>query len=112
MDVEHTVVCAACSMHGIARHLVMAGRGVTWRLCHVSGGGGSGCGGLGVRYLVLPSLRRLLPMWLERFGCQPLTLAEAQALESRIVFPDTDSAQLLKKALLQAPEWGTSLPYC
>ena len=60
---------------------------------------------LGVRYLVLPSLRSLLPMWLERFGCQPLTLAEAQVLEDRIVFPDTDSAQLLKKAL-QTPECG------
>ena len=67
--------------------------------------------GLGVRYLVLPSLRGLLPLWLERFACQPLTLAEAQALESRIVFPDTESAQLLKKAL-QASECGTSLLLC
>ena len=66
---------------------------------------------LGVRYLVLPSLRRLLPMWVERFACQPLTLAEAQALESRIVFPDTASAQLLKKAL-QAAGCGVFRRHC
>ena len=59
-------------------------------------------GAAGVQWLVLPSVRALLPMWTLRFGCQPLTLAEAQALDSRIVAPDADSAQLLKKALQRA----------
>lgn len=54
---------------------------------------------MGVQWLVVPSLRDLLPMWVHKFRCQPLTLAEAQALESCVVSPDPESAQLLKKAL-------------
>jgi len=44
-------------------------------------------------------MRQLLKMWRDQFGYVPLTLAEAEALEGRIVSPDSDSAQLLKKIL-------------
>ncbi len=54
---------------------------------------------LGVQYMIVPSLRQLLGMWRDRFGYMPLTLSEAEALDNRIVSPDTDSAQLLKKCL-------------
>lgn len=53
-------------------------------------------------------MRQLLKMWRDQFGYVPLTLAEAEALEGRIVSPDTDSAQLLKKDL--RPRCGVSLP--
>lgn len=54
---------------------------------------------LGVQYMIVPSMRQLLGMWRDKFGFVPLTLAEAEALDDRIVSPDSDSAQLLKKAL-------------
>ncbi|KAK9908360.1 hypothetical protein WJX75_006723 [Coccomyxa subellipsoidea] len=56
-------------------------------------------GSLGVQYMIVPSLRQLLGMWRDRFGFVPVTLTEAAVLDSRIVSPDTDSAQLLKKCL-------------
>ncbi|BDA44637.1 hypothetical protein COCOBI_06-1140 [Coccomyxa sp. Obi] len=54
---------------------------------------------VGVQYMIVPSMRQLLGMWRDKFGYVPLTLAEAEALDDRIVSPDSDSAQLLKKAL-------------
>jgi hypothetical protein len=39
-----------------------------------------------VRYLVLPAMKQLLPMWTRHFGYQPLTEAEAAALEDRQAF--------------------------
>lgn len=64
-------------------------------------------GSLGVQYMIVPSLCQLLGMWRDRFGFVPVTLTEAAALDSRIVSPDTDSAQLLKKCL--APRCLTPL---
>ena len=55
---------------------------------------------LGVRRLVVQSVRSLLPMWLGSLGFMPLTLAEADALDPLLVSPDPDSAQLIKKSLL------------
>jgi hypothetical protein len=52
---------------------------------------------LKVRYLVLPSIRSLLPMWTGKFKFQPLTLAEHQDLDGHIVSPDLSSVQLVKK---------------
>ena len=56
--------------------------------------------GLGVRRLVVQSVRVLLPMWLGSLGFMPLTLAEADAVDDLLVSPDPDSAQLVKKSLL------------
>ena len=56
--------------------------------------------GLGVRRLVVQSVRALLPMWLGSPGFMPLTLAEADAVDDLLVSPDPDSAQLVKKSLL------------
>ena len=56
--------------------------------------------GLGVRRLVVQSVRSLLPMWLGSLGFMPLTLAEADAVDDLLVSPDPDSAQLVKKSLL------------
>ncbi|CAL5229685.1 g13054 [Coccomyxa viridis] len=55
---------------------------------------------LGVRRLVVQSVRSLLPMWLGSLGFLPLTLAEADALDPLLVSPDPDSAQLIKKTLI------------
>jgi hypothetical protein len=52
-----------------------------------------------VKHLVVPSVRSLMPMWMHKFSFVPMTLAEAEALEERIVSPDPVSAQLLKKVL-------------
>ncbi|CAK0784514.1 hypothetical protein CVIRNUC_007718 [Coccomyxa viridis] len=60
--------------------------------------------GLGVRRLVVQSVRVLLPMWLGSLGFMPLTLAEADAVDDLLVSPDPDSAQLVKKSLLPGPE--------
>lgn len=49
--------------------------------------------------MIVASMRQLLGMWGNKFDFVPLTLAEAEALDDRIVSPDSDSAQLLKKAL-------------
>ncbi len=54
---------------------------------------------LKVRYLVLPSIKGLLPMWVGKFKFQPLTLTEFQSLEDSIVMPDGSSVQLVKKAM-------------
>ena len=55
---------------------------------------------LGVRRLVVQSVRSLLPMWLGSLGFMPLTLAEADALDPVLISPDPDSAQLIKKSLI------------
>ena len=47
--------------------------------------------------MVVPSIRSIIHMWMHKFSFVPMTLAEAEALEDRIVSPDPDSAQLLKK---------------
>ncbi|KAF8068248.1 yippee-like protein [Scenedesmus sp. PABB004] len=52
---------------------------------------------LRVRWLVLPSIRAVLPMWRYNFSFMPLTLQEAAALEQHVVTPDFESAQLVKK---------------
>lgn len=52
-----------------------------------------------VRYLVLPSVKPLLPMWRGSFGFVPFTVGEQQALECHIVTPDFDSAVLVKKQI-------------
>lgn len=56
--------------------------------------------GLGVRRLVVQSVRALLPMWMGSLGFLPLTLAEADSLDPLLISPDPDSAQLIKKELL------------
>lgn len=54
---------------------------------------------LNVQWLVLPSINSVLPMWTGKFHFIPLTIEEHQALQSHIVSPDFDSAQLVKKPL-------------
>lgn len=39
--------------------------------------------GMRVRYLVVPSVKTLVPMWRSAFGFTPLSLSEFQALEER-----------------------------
>ena len=56
--------------------------------------------GLGVRRLVVQSVRALLPMWMGSLDFLPLTLAEADRLDPLLISPDPDSAQLIKKELL------------
>ncbi|EIE21412.1 hypothetical protein COCSUDRAFT_43149 [Coccomyxa subellipsoidea C-169] len=61
--------------------------------------------------MIVPSLRQLLGMWRDRFGYMPLTLSEAEALDNRIVSPDTDSAQLLKKCLAPSSAPAPQTPH-
>ncbi|KAK9831355.1 hypothetical protein WJX81_004903 [Elliptochloris bilobata] len=58
---------------------------------------------LKVEHLVLPSLPQLRPMWMQRFGFTPLTIAEAAAVEQHVITLDSTSASLLKKPLLHVP---------
>ena len=53
--------------------------------------------GLQVQWLVVPSVKSLVGMWTNKFGFLGLTQAESEALEDRIVTPDTASATMLKK---------------
>lgn len=46
---------------------------------------------LSVRWLVLPSIRTVLPMWRYSFNFIPLTLEEQAALEPHIVSPGEDN---------------------
>ena len=39
--------------------------------------------GMRVRYLVVPSVKSLVPMWRSAFGFAPLSLFEFQSLEDR-----------------------------
>jgi hypothetical protein len=50
---------------------------------------------LSVRWLVLPSIRTVLPMWRYSFNFIPLTLEEQAALEPHIVSPGELSQLLL-----------------
>ena len=53
--------------------------------------------GLHVQWLVVPSVKSLVGMWTCKFGFLNLSLLECEALEDRIVTPDTSSATMLKK---------------
>ena len=55
--------------------------------------------GLQVQWLVIPSVKSLVGMWTNKFGFLGLTQAESEALEDRIVTPDTTSATMLKKKI-------------
>lgn len=50
---------------------------------------------LGVQYLVLPSIRKVLPMWTSKFRFVPLTVAEHNGLEDYIVSPDPEVGRRL-----------------
>ena len=52
-----------------------------------------------VRYAVVPCLSSLLQMWSQKFGYQPVSRAEQEALEDQIVFMDPETTYLVKKAL-------------
>lgn len=52
-----------------------------------------------VKYAVVPCLSSLLHLWSQKFGYQPVTRAEQEALEDQIVFMDPGSTYLVKKAL-------------
>ena len=53
--------------------------------------------GLRVHWLVVPSVKSLVGMWMRKFNFLDLTVSESDALEDRIVTPDTTSATMLKK---------------
>lgn len=55
--------------------------------------------GLQVQWLVVPSVKTLVGMWTRKFGFQDLSMLECEALEDRIVTPDTSSATMLKKKI-------------
>lgn len=53
--------------------------------------------GLHVQWLIVPSVKSLVSMWTNKFCFSSLTQEESDALEDRIVTPDTTSATMLKK---------------
>lgn len=55
--------------------------------------------GLQVHWLVVPSVKSLVGMWTRKFGFLDLSELECEALEDRIVTPDTSSATMLKKKI-------------
>lgn len=55
--------------------------------------------GLQVQWLVVPSVKSLVGMWTRKFGFLDLSMLECEALEDRIVTPDTSSATMLKKKI-------------
>ena len=55
--------------------------------------------GLEVQWLVVPSVKTLVGMWTCKFGFLDLSMLECEALEDRIVTPDTSSATMLKKKI-------------
>ena len=55
--------------------------------------------GLQVQRLVVPSVKTLVGMWTRKFGFRDLSMLECEALEDRIVTPDTSSATMLKKKI-------------
>ena len=63
---------------------------------------------LKVEHLVLHSLPSLRRMWTQGFGFAALTIAEAAAVEPRVVTLDSASAGLLKKPLLAPLTWVPS----
>ena len=52
---------------------------------------------LGVKFLVMPAVKSVSNMWIKKFFFVPASLAEYQDMDDRIVMPDADCAQLLKK---------------
>ena len=55
--------------------------------------------GLHVHWLVIPSVKSLVSMWTRKFSFVDLSVLECEALEDRIVTPDTSSATMLKKKI-------------
>ena len=55
--------------------------------------------GLKVGWLVVPSVKSLVGMWMHKFCFLDLTPEESEALEDRIVTPDTASATMMKKRI-------------
>ncbi len=55
--------------------------------------------GLQVQWLVVPSVKSLVGMWTRKFSFTDLSMVECDALEDRIVTPDTSSATMLKKKI-------------
>jgi hypothetical protein len=55
--------------------------------------------GLRVQWLVVPSVKSLVGMWTRKFSFIDLNMLEGDALEDRIVTPDTSSATMLKKKI-------------
>ena len=62
-----------------------------------------------VTYAVVPCLPSLLQMWSQKFGYQPITKAEQEALEGQIVFMDPRTTYLIKKPL---QKYALITPYC
>jgi len=52
-----------------------------------------------VQWLVVPSVKSLVGMWTRKFSFIDLNMLEGDALEDRIVTPDTSSATMLKKKI-------------
>ena len=50
-----------------------------------------------VRFLVMPAVKSVSSMWVKNFSFVPATMAECQDMDERIVMPEADCAQLLKK---------------
>ncbi|KAL0052496.1 hypothetical protein WJX82_003084 [Trebouxia sp. C0006] len=59
--------------------------------------------GLRVQWLVVPSVKSLVGMWTRKFSFIDLSMVECDALEDRIVTPDTSSATMLKKKIYRTP---------
>jgi hypothetical protein len=56
---------------------------------------------LGVKQILVPSIRRLKRMWCEKFGFVRMTLDEVAKVEDWIVYPDAETCILLRKLLGQ-----------
>ena len=52
-----------------------------------------------MQWLVVPSVKSLVGMWTRKFSFIDLSMVECDALEDRIVTPDTSSATMLKKKI-------------
>ncbi len=45
----------------------------------------------------MPAVKSVSSMWVKKFGYMPASVAEYQDMDDRIVMPDAECAQLLKK---------------
>ena len=69
--------------------------------------------GLRVHWLVVPSVKSLVGMWTRKFNFVSLSESESEALEDRIVTPDTSSATMLKKRIyMSAPLYSCMFSCC
>ncbi len=83
----------------LAVALIQATYHQLWHGCNMWQGLESLLHKMRVRVLVLPSVVARVPMWKRKFGFECLSTAECAAIDERIVYPDPDSVQLLKKSV-------------